>query len=192
MTISLRYFFQPTLLFHTSQILETLEYNNQNWAVLLRSPFLIDSRSFLILICGVWSIVRSVKTEDDSFSSLPGTAGLTVTKNLVRRRRSKVMRSCKCTCVCLGVIHNDAILLGVTLTKVFLACATTSPGQVASHSKDPLWFPKTCLSYDCSSRTFAQPMMEILFSEAAFRADGSFRWVESMKILSERRVVAAS
>ena len=102
------------------------------------------------------------------------------------------MRSCKCTCVCLGVNHNDAILLGVRLTKVFLACATTSPGQVASHSKDPLWFSKTCLSYDCSSRTFTQPMMEILFSEAAFWADGSFRWVESMKILSERRVVAAS
>ena len=33
---------------------------------------------------------------------------------------------------------------GSRLTKVFLAYATTSPDRVASHSKDPLWFPNTC------------------------------------------------
>ena len=30
------------------------------------------------------------------------------------------------------------------LTKVFLAYVTTSSGRVASHSKEPLWFPNIC------------------------------------------------
>ena len=44
---------------------------------------------------------------------------------------------CVCVCVCLRVNHHDVIRLGVRLTKVFLAYATTSPGRVASHSNDP-------------------------------------------------------
>ena len=30
------------------------------------------------------------------------------------------------------------------MTRVFFTCAITSPGRVASHSKDPWWYPNTC------------------------------------------------
>ena len=47
-------------------------------------------------------------------------------------------------CVCLLVNHNDVTWLGIKVGQVLLEYANTSPGQVASHSKDPLWFPNTC------------------------------------------------
>ena len=71
------------------------------------------------------------------------------------------------------------------MTKVFLANATTSTDRVASHSKDPWWFPNT-LSYGHSSKTFADSVKEILNFEAAVRADMILRWIESIEILSER------
>ena len=44
---------------------------------------------------------------------------------------------CVCMHVCLGANHFDVIGLGVKVDQVILAYATTSPGQVGSHSKDP-------------------------------------------------------
>ena len=41
-------------------------------------------------------------------------------------------------------------------------------------------------------RTFAKPVIEVLFIEVAFRADWILRWVETVEILIGRSMVAGS
>ena len=49
--------------------------------------------------------------------------------------------------------------------------------------------PNTRFSDGHNSRTYAEPVMEILFIEATFPVDRTLRWAESIKIFSERRVM---
>ena len=46
------------------------------------------------------------------------------------------------------------------------------------------------LLYGITCRTFTKPVTEVLFIEGAFQPDWILRWVKTVKILMERRMVA--
>ena len=76
------------------------------------------------------------------------------------------------------------------LTKVFLAYTTTSPGRVASHSKDPLWFPNTC----CLMASPAGHLQSQWWRSCSWGRHFGYwilRWIKPMKLLMERRMVGA-
>ena len=52
--------------------------------------------------------------------------------------------------------------------------------------------PRHSLSYGHQSRTFAEPVKEVLYFEAEVWADEVFRWIKSVEVLPERRVMARS
>ena len=52
--------------------------------------------------------------------------------------------------------------------------------------------PKHSMSYGHQSRTFAKPVKKILYFEVAVRPDRILKWIESIEIVSERRVMVGS
>ena len=50
--------------------------------------------------------------------------------------------------------------------------------------------PKHSLSYGYQSRAFAEPVKQILYFEAAVRADWILRLIKLVEVLPERRVMA--
>ena len=100
--------------------------------------------------------------------------------------------ACTCTCTCVRACVRACVRVCVSfLVKVFLACITTSPSRVASHSQDPLWFPST-LHYGVTCRTFTKPVIKVMFIEAAWRANWILSWVKLVKIMMQRWMVTGS
>ena len=72
-------------------------------------------------------------------------------------------------CVCLQVNHSDVIRLGVKVDQGLRSVRHFIPRSSGKPLSGPLMVPKHSLSYGHQSRTFAEPVKEILYFEAAVR-----------------------
>ena len=97
-------------------------------------------------------------------------------------------------CVCLWVNHSDVnrsgakVDQGLPCVRHYIHRSSGKPLPL----KRPMIFSKHSLSYGHQSRTFAEPVKEILYFEAAIRADRILRWIKSVEVLPERRMMAGS
>ena len=89
-------------------------------------------------------------------------------------------------CVCLRVNHYDVTSSGVKVDEGLPCERHHIPRSTGKPLQGSLVVPKHSLSYGHSSRTFTEPVKEILNFEAAVRAGRILRWIESIEIGEQR------